>query len=204
MACILMMAISRSAGDPGGVSLLPVILLPLAIVVFMAYYLNNTRGPALPPGVPFTQEVHGSALWGTVIIVSGLGAAFSALRAPFAGVRLMLSLVCLLILVSGLAAWSGFHYSFTQFGLEISTLGFRLRSIPREQIGRYSIGSWNFFRGYGIRGMGNSRAYVWGNSGVQLSTSQGQLFLGHSDPARIVRDLDMVTQHHQGHEAARS
>ena len=116
----------------------------------------------------------------------------------------MLGLICLLILASGLAAWGGFHYSFTQFGLEISTLGFRLRSIPKEQIGRYSVKPWSFFRGYGIRGVGNQRAYVWGNTGVQIETSQGTLYLGHDDPERIVRDLDMITQHHQGHEAARS
>jgi len=197
MLRILIMRMSKPAVDPGGVSLLPVVLLPLGIIVFMVYYLNSTRGPALQPGVPFTEEVHSSALWGTVIIIAGLGAVVGALQAPFAGVRLMLGLICLLIFASGLAAWSGFHYSFTQFGFEISTLGFRLRSIPSEQIGRYSIASWKFFRGYGIRGVGNQRAYVWGNTGVQIETSQGTVYLGHDDPARIVRDLDMITRQHR-------
>jgi hypothetical protein len=28
---------------------------------------------------------------------------------------------------------------------------------------------------------------------VHIRTSNGEIFLGHSDPERIVRDLDMVT-----------
>ena len=44
-------------------------------------------------------------------------------------------------------------------------------------------------RGYGIRGIGNTRAYVWGNKVVHIKTSNGDVFLGHSDPDRIVRDL---------------
>jgi len=100
--------------------------------------------------------------------------------------------MCTLLLVSGLSAWSGFHYVFTHGGLEITTLGFRLRSIPAEQIERYAIEPWSFFRGYGIRGVGNRRAYVWGNRGVQINTSQGIVYLGHSDPEKIVRDLDLI------------
>jgi hypothetical protein len=47
-------------------------------------------------------------------------------------------------------------------------------------------------RGYGIRGIGNTRAYVWGNRVVHITTLEGEVFLGHNDPARIVRDLDML------------
>ena len=50
------------------------------------------------------------------------------------------------------------------------------------------------YRGYGIRGVGNTRAYVWGNSVVHISTNDGEVFLGHSDPARLVRDLDQMKQ----------
>ena len=106
------------------------------------------------------------------------------------------------MLISGLAAWSGFHYFFTRSGLEIRALGFRLRSVPAEQIQRYAIQQWNFLRGYGIRGVGNLRAYVWGNRGVQITTSQGEVFLGHDDPDRIVRDLDVVTQNRRAHEVS--
>ena len=89
-------------------------------------------------------------------------------------------------------AWSGFHYLFTSAGVEIRTLGFRLRTIPVDQIKDYATDSWSIARGYGIRGFGNRRAYVWGNHGVRIHTSDGEVFLGHSDPPRIIRDLDAI------------
>jgi hypothetical protein len=90
-------------------------------------------------------------------------------------------------------AWSGFQYRFLQNAVEIRLLGFRLRSIPRESIVSYSIEPWAFVRGYGIRGIGRTRAYVWGNKVVHIRTTSGEIFLGHGDPERIVRDLNMVT-----------
>ena len=57
----------------------------------------------------------------------------------------------------------------------------------------YSIESWGLPRGYGIRGIGSSRAYVWGNKVVHIKTTNGDVYLGHSDPEKIVRDLDEVT-----------
>jgi len=50
-------------------------------------------------------------------------------------------------------------------------------------------------RGYGIRGIGKTRAYVWGNKVVHIKTTNGDVFLGHSDPQRIVCDLDRVMSH---------
>jgi hypothetical protein len=61
-----------------------------------------------------------------------------------------------------------------------------------EQIQSYKAESWSALRGYGIRGVGNTRAYVWGNKVVHIKTSNGDIFLGHNDPARILRDLDKV------------
>jgi hypothetical protein len=101
----------------------------------------------------------------------------------------------LLFLLIAAHAWSGFRYRFTPSGLEISTLGLRLRSITRDQIARYTVEPWNMLRGYGIRGIGNTRAYVWGNRVVHITTLEGEVFLGHNDPARIVRDLDMLRGH---------
>jgi hypothetical protein len=100
----------------------------------------------------------------------------------------------LLFVVIAAHAWSGFRYRFTPSGLEISTLGLRLRSITRDQIGRYVVEPWSVLRGYGIRGVGNTRAYVWGDKVVHITTLEGEVFLGHNDPARLVRDLDMIKQ----------
>ncbi len=72
-------------------------------------------------------------------------------------------------------------------------LGFSLRTIPKDQIVSYSIEPWSLLRGYGIRGIGRTRAYVWCNRVVHIRTQGGEIYLGHNDPERIVRDLDLVT-----------
>jgi hypothetical protein len=168
------------------------VLFPLAILAFIAIYLFASRREPLPSSELIAEEVHGSPLFGFIFALS-LGGVLLSLRAvPTGSARTFLGLIGLLLLVSGLAAWSGFHYSFTRHGVEIRTLGFRLRSIPAEQIHQYATQSWNFLRGYGIRGVGSRRAYVWGNRGVQLTTTQGEVFLGHDDPDRIIRDLDTI------------
>ena len=45
-----------------------------------------------------------------------------------------------------------------------------------------------------MRGIGNTRAYVWGNHVVHITTLEGEVYLGHNDPARLLRDLDMMKQ----------
>lgn len=167
-------------------------LLPPAIIVFLAIYLQSKRGQALPASVPLAEETHSSRRWGAVLMLAGSGILVGGMQAPAAALKIGIALISALLLVSGLAAWSGFRYSFSPSGLEISTLGYRLRSIPKEQIKSYAIAPWNIARGYGIRGVGNSRAYVWGNRGVQIETTQGQVFIGHNHPERIVRDLEMI------------
>jgi hypothetical protein len=69
-----------------------------------------------------------------------------------------------------------------------------LRSIPKEQIRHYQPSSWNWTGGYGIRGLGQDRAYVWGNSGVRIATAGGSVFLGHAQPQRLIHDLDVLTK----------
>ena len=89
--------------------------------------------------------------------------------------------------------WSGFQYRFLRQGVEVRLLGFRLRSIPAQSIVTYSIESWSLARGFGIRSMGSTHAYVWCNQVVHIKTLNGDIFLGHNDPERIIRDLNMVT-----------
>jgi hypothetical protein len=194
---ILMFVISSPAAKPAG-AYIPALLVPLGVILFTIYYLNSTRGNPLPEATPLAEEVHASPLWGTVLAVASVGPVLAAMQSPLLPIRVGIAAICGLLLVSALAAWSGFHYSFTQYGLEISTLGYRLRSIPKEQIERFAIQPWSILRGYGIRGIGNLRAYVWGNKGVQIDTGQGQVYLGHDDPEQIVRDLNMITQSSRG------
>ena len=112
---------------------------------------------------------------------------------PLAPGRWAVALVGVIAIGTFAMSWSGFQYRFLRHGVEIRMLGFRLRSIPKQSIVSYSIEPWAFIRGYGIRGIGSSRAYVWCNQVVHIKTSNGEIFLGHRDPQGIVRDLDMVT-----------
>ena len=113
---------------------------------------------------------------------------------PVMAVKLTLGVIAVTLLASAAFAWTGFHYLFSPSGVEIRTLGFRLQSIPANQIQHYAAASWSIAGGYGIRGIGNTRAYVWGNKGVRIKTANGEVFLGHSDPVRIVHDLDAIKQ----------
>jgi hypothetical protein len=180
-------------GSP--VTVAPMLLgVPIAMVLFALIYIRAQRGPALPEGQTLAEEVHGSRLFAALFaLLAGVELVIFA-SVPQVGVRVAMGLMCLLFLLIAAHAWSGFQYRFTPAGLEISTLGFRLRSISRDQIGRYGIEKWTALRGYGIRGVGNTRAYVWGNQVVHVTTLEGEVFLGHNDPARIVRDLDAMKQ----------
>src|SRR5215831_11352433 len=140
------------------------------------------------------EEVHASRFWGMfVAVMVALQLLFLSVVSA-KGARIPLALVSVILLSAAALAWGGFHYIFTSSGIEIRTLGFRLRSIPAAQVQHYSIASWSPLRGYGIRGIGNCRAYVWGNRGVRIQTSQGVVFLGHDEPERIVHDLDAMKQ----------
>jgi len=45
----------------------------------------------------------------------------------------------------------------TSTGVEVRTMGFRLRSIPVEQIRGYTVGPWSVAGGYGIRELKSRR-----------------------------------------------
>lgn len=139
------------------------------------------------------EETHTGRAWSLLILLAMVGAVIALSLAPATVVRWPAILGCLVGLGGCAMSWSGFQYRFLRHGVEIRMFGFRLRSIPKQSIMSYSIEPWAFIRGYGIRGLGNTRAYVFCNEVVHIKTSNGEVFLGHSDPERIVRDLDMVT-----------
>ena len=139
------------------------------------------------------EETHSGRAWSLIILVALVGPAIGVALVPSTGGRWALALVAVIAIGTFAISWSGFQYRFLRQGVEIRMLGFRLRSIPRQSIVSYSIEPWAFIRGYGIRGMGSSRAYVWCNKVVHIKTSNGEIFLGHNDPERIVCDLNLVT-----------
>ena len=184
------------AGRP--IAIAPMLVgVPLALIIFTFVYLRMQRGQALPEAQTLAEESHGSKPFaGLFLLVAAIELAI-AFRVPASGVRIGLGLLGALFLLTAAHAWSGFQYRFTPAGVEISTLGVRLRSIRQSQIAHYRPEKWLVLRGYGIRGVGNTRAYVWGNQVVHITMLEGEVFLGTNDPARIIRDLDAVKQYAQ-------
>jgi hypothetical protein len=181
-------------GNP--VTVAPLILaLPLAIVLFVIIYMRSQRGDALPPSQVLAEEIHNAKAFSILFFALAAIELAIAISIPVPGVRVAMSLMGVLFLLIAAHAWDGFHYRFTPAGLEISTLGLRLRSIPQSQIAKYRPEKWMALRGYGIRGVGNTRAYVWCNTVVHITTLEGEVFLGTNDPARTVRDLDTMKQY---------
>ena len=162
----------------------------ISLIGIIAAHLGFRRGSRLAYTQVIAEEVHAGRIWALLflpIIAIQLGV---ITLVPTGSLRFGLLLVCLVLIIALAAVLSGFHYYFAPNGLEIRTLGFRLRSVPADRIRNYAVEKWNPIGGYGIRGVGNSRAYVWGNRGVRIVTADGYIFLGHNEPERIVRDLD--------------
>jgi hypothetical protein len=173
-----------------------------AAVLVVITALATRRGVQLSASNVAAVESHASKKLAVV-----LGAAAVAMIAVIAaihvgGVRIALGTAVVLMLASAALAWDGFRYIFSSSGVEVRALGFRLRSIPTAEITNYAVDRWNVMGGYGIRGVGDKRAYVWGNRGVLIKTSEGVVFLGHENPEQIIRDLDLITRNHEARGAA--
>jgi hypothetical protein len=165
----------------------------VAVLVLIPILIVSKRGVSLADENVIAEEVHASPFWAAVMLIP-LAIQLGVMLIVPNMVRAMLALICLIFIFTAGFAWSGFHYRFTRAGLEIHALGFRLRSIPVQQIREYAVESWSPLCGYGIRGIGDRRAYVWCNKGVLIKTFDGEVFIGHQEPERIVRDLDMIRQ----------
>ncbi len=177
------------------------LLLPLAAVILVAVCASTRRGQPLPAEHWIAEETHASPLFAILFLVPLFVMLWALSTASLASVRLGMALMCALFLVIAIFTASGFRYYFGAAGVEVRALGYRLRSIPASQIVSYDVEPWNILRGYGIRGVGGTRAYVWCNRVVHIKTSQGDVFLGHNQPERIIHDLDMIT-HKQGQGAS--
>jgi len=146
--------------------------------------------------VSFAVEIHRSsrrAAW-NLLFLAGPAIAFAA--TPNLGVRLVAAAGF------GLGVWAiallgrGFQYRFGSAGVEVTALGGRVLFVPRDEIigcEARSVDPLRTFGGWGIRGTGTQRAFILGgHDGVSITTRQGEVFLGHPDPARLLRHLERV------------
>ena len=138
-------------------------------------------------------ETHSGRVWSLLVLPALIVPALLASLYPTAPARFSLIVLALVGAAALALVLGGFQYRFLRHGVEVRTLGIRLRAIPKQAIVSYSIEAWGMPRGYGIRGVGNTRAYVWGNKVVHIKTTNGDIYLGHSDPETIIRDLNQVT-----------
>lgn len=148
---------------------------------------------ATQPADVLAVETHAGRLWSLLILPALIGPAISVALYPSGPSRFALVLVLLLGIPALALTLGGFQYRFSRRGVEVRTLGYPLRTIPTMAILGYSTESWGLSGGYGIRGIGDRCAYVLGNKVVHIRTTNGEVYLGHSDPGRIVRHLDEVT-----------
>jgi hypothetical protein len=172
------------------------IVIPVAIVILFLFYVRSTRGDALQSSELLAEETHSGRGWAALIGPTILAPLIATSLVPNTAIRISMALVAIVLFGAVAMAWTGFRYRFLNHGVEITTLGYRLRSIPSVQIVSYAAEGWAALGGYGIRGIGPDRAFVWGNKVVHIKTINGDVYLGHSDPDRIVRDLDLVTGQH--------
>lgn len=163
----------------------------LALGLILAL-IGFTRGRPLPDADLICEEVHPGKRWALVLLLAMIPLLLISAKIPAPGARFAVIPAAAILLGAAAMAWDGFHYLFTRHGLEVRTLGFRLKSLPREQITKYAVARWGPICGYGIRGMAGRIAYVWSNRGVRVDTKDGFVFLGHNEPERIAHDLDMM------------
>lgn len=185
------------------VALIPV---TVAIGIDWRWWLSRHRKEALRqiggPAQLIAEERHGSSTMALVLLL--IGAAVLAFiittsvhkgPAPFP-VILALAVVALAVGVSALWAWLGFVYRFTSAAVEIRAFGLLLRRIPLSQIKEFNaeaVSPLTDFGGWGIKGFGSTTAYIWGGkSALHIKTYTGDVYLGHPDPDRLVRDLEQV------------
>jgi len=171
----------------------PIIFAALAAAIALtAVVLLARRGRELPAGTILAEEVHSARGWLVLFALPLIVEVLVVSRLPNNPTRVALFASILMLGVVAAFMGAGFHYIFTASGLEIRMMGFRLRSIPKQSIRDYRVDKWSALGGYGIRGIGDRKAYVFGNRGVRITTPEGEVFLGHSQPERIIRDLDTV------------
>src|ERR1035438_29828 len=119
------------------------------------------------------EETHSGGAWILLILAALIGPVIGLSLSHTKAVVWPAILVIAIGVAATAMAWSGFQYRFLRHGVEVRLLGFRLRSIPKQSIVSYSIESWSLIRGYGIRGVGSTRAFVWCNKVVHIKTTNG-------------------------------
>ncbi|HEY3929379.1 MAG TPA: DUF1648 domain-containing protein [Candidatus Koribacter sp.] len=111
--------------------------------------------------------------------------------------RMIPAVVGFVTLICAIWAYTGFVYRLSTNGLEIRMLGVPIRFVSAAQIASVNARACDAlkdFGGWGIRGIGNMRAYVWGGDRcVHIHTHAGEdIYLGSSDAQQLARELESL------------
>jgi len=156
--------------------------------------------PTIPPSqgrllAEETQRAPLAALLFAVLAAVFLGIAIKLPPAPI-WLRILLYAVTALMLWVITQAWGGFRYRVTSTGVDVRTGGIRVCSISKASIQDYRVAQIDplgDFGGWGIRMLPGRRAFIWhGHEAVRIRTPQRTVYLGHDQPERLVKDLDLM------------
>ncbi len=185
--------------------LLLAVLIPILVAVSVdwKWWLSKSRREAarqVRSAQVITEQRHGSETFAAIFVLFALGLIVLVLALTAKGrpafVLPLLGTIIAAVLISAVWAWQGFVYRFTTQGVEIRALGFRLCSIPISEIKDFRSERCNpltDFGGWGVKGFGTDTAYIWsGRKVLHIRTSHGDVYLGHNDPDRLVRDLEAI------------
>jgi hypothetical protein len=156
--------------------------------------LTSTRFPVShhAPGGIVAEEVNRNL---GVTYVMGMAAGafyFIGTLLDDAAPRVCAYLFCLLFAGVGIVAAAGYRYRFSSRGIEISTLGIRLRFIPVDRITHYEQTRLTFADNFSISA--ERRSYLWVGLPIRIQTLDGEFVLGHLKPAILLHDLELMKQ----------
>ncbi|ABF40403.1 hypothetical protein Acid345_1401 [Candidatus Koribacter versatilis Ellin345] len=173
------------------------ILFGVVLVVGEVVRIQGVKKRADADGGQLIAEfVHNSSTLGGVFSVVALAMIGGGFLLPAVGpARGVLATVGVILLACAIWAWTGFQYRITTAGVEIRSLGMPFRFIPATDIQTFEARACNpltDFGGWGIRGIGKMRAYIWGgNRCVHIRTHAGdEIYLGLAEADRMVRELE--------------
>jgi Domain of unknown function (DUF1648) len=162
---------------------------------------TSTGSPSVAPsqGRLLAEEIQRAPLAGMFFAIATVLVISAAIKIPTSAplwVRLLVYCASPLCLWVTLQAWGGFRYRVTSTGIDVRTGGIRVCSIPKATIQDYRIAQIDplgDFGGWGIRMLPGRRAFIWhGHEAVRIRTPQRTVYLGHDQPERLVKDLDVM------------
>ena len=161
----------------------------------------STGSPSVAPsqGRLLAEEMQRAPFAGLFFAVATVLVISAAVRISSSAplwVKLLLYAASPLCLWVTLQAFGGFRYRITSTGVEVRTGGIRVCTIPKANIQDYRIAQIDplgDFGGWGIRMLPGKRAFIWhGHEAVRIRTPQRTVYLGHDQPERLVKDLDVM------------